>query len=576
MSTVDNLRETGILIRRVFELLDANPGGLTIKVLLDRIGAPMFPREREGGNHNEEILRRSCIAPLNAGWLTCRHGYHLSISASGKAAYSRYADPVDFMIEAGRLSTKGWLSIRFPKSYYFAGKFKDQLLVEFRAVQRIGVKQLLGRTFKAPADWQRVLPVQTPRRVNIQGLVEESVLAHLGSAGVPYAEGGHAVYLPTDSIRQSAFSVIADDYPPDAGLKIVKNPGGANDSHYVNNTAKGDSRIHLGLVHNHANLTLVANLLYSKGVGPRLYDLVELQCGNQLFTAYVMEHISGGVPPLSECEAGIQKLRELEDQGLIRVILPEGFDDEEFECPNCCNNAFTNEKGEFKYIDFQNFILVNYQSYLKNIAVEATAASHFGDTSFLRGGRYLYQSVPGVNRPGKRSIEVRIGVLEKLLESTGVSVRDRLVLDIGCNIGMMMSQYLKLGASWCHGWDRAQVTPHTEKLLLALGCTRFSISGGDIAASQPLENDVPPFLKPQLPGCVVSYLAVRGHLGWLDALTRIPWKFLIYEGHEGETREDFEQYVKQFSAVANFKIGGVTSYVDGDSDERTLAILLRN
>ena len=46
--------------------------------------------------------------------------------------------------------------------------------------------------------------------------------------------------------------------------------------------------------------------------------------------------------------------------------------------------------------------------------------------------------------------------------------------------------------------------------------------------------------------------------------------------HEGETRQDFEQYIKQFSAVANFKIAGVTSYVDGDSDERTLAILLRN
>ena len=304
--------------------------------------------------------------------------------------------------------------------------------------------------------------------------------------------------------------------------------------------------------------------------------MVELQCGDQLFTAYVIEHISGGVPPLSECEAGIQKLRELEDQGLIRVILPEGFNDEEFECPNCCNNALTNEKGEFRYIDFQNFILVNYESYLKRVAVEASEASHFGDTSFLRGGRYLYQSVPGVNCPGKRGIEVRIGVLEKLSESIGVSAKDRLVLDIGCNIGMMMGQYLKLGASWCHGWDRAQVTPHTEKLLLALGCTRFSISGGDIAASQPLENDVPPFLKPQLPGCVVSYLAVRGHLGWLDALARIPWKFLIYEGHEGETREDFEQYIKQFSAVANFEIGGVTSYVDGDSDERTLAILLRN
>jgi hypothetical protein len=236
----------------------------------------------------------------------------------------------------------------------------------------------------------------------------------------------------------------------------------------------------------------------------------------------------------------------------------------------------TDDQGNFKYIDFQNFVLINYDSYLRSVALEATDASHFGDASFLRGGRYLYQSVPGLNLPGKRSIDQRMDVIRGALEAAGVSVADRLVLDIGCNIGMMMAQYLKLGARWCHGWDRAYLTPHTEKLLLALGCTRFSTSGGDISTSQPLEDNLPPFLRRHLDGCVISYLAVRGHLGWLDELSRIPWKFLIYEGHEGETQEEFEEYVKQFSVVADFKIGNLTSYLDGDSDERTLAILLRN
>jgi hypothetical protein len=322
-------------------------------------------------------------------------------------------------------------------------------------------------------------------------------------------------------------------------------------------------------------LTLVANLLFCKGVGARFFDLIELQCGDQLFTAYVIQHVSGEVPSMYECEKGIKKLRALEQQKFIKVIVPKGFKDEEFECPTCNSNARTNEDGEFRYVDIQNFILVKYESYLKSIAVEATKASHFGDKSFLRGGRYLYQSVPGVNLPGKRSIEDRIKLVEKLMNSTGVSVEGRLVLDVGCNIGMMMAHYLRLGAHWCHGWDRRHITPYTERLLLALGCTRFSTTGGDITGSQNIESDVPIFLKKHLDGCVISYLAIRGHLGWLEALSRIQWKFLIYEGHEGETHKEFEQHILQFKALSNFLVGGVVKYEDGDSDARILSILLR-
>jgi hypothetical protein len=141
---------------------------------------------------------------------------------------------------------------------------------------------------------------------------------------------------------------------------------------------------------------------------------------------------------------------------------------------------------------------------------------------------------------------------------------------------MMFAQYLALGALWCHGWDRAFVTPHTERLLLALGCTRFSLTGGDIAQSQSLDTDVPHFVHQALDGCVISYLAVRGHLGWLDALARLPWSFLIYEGHESDTSEDFETFMKQLGTMVRFRIAGVRDYSDGDSDSRTIAILIRD
>jgi hypothetical protein len=577
-------RRSGELARKLFEILQEHPEGLSGKAILAQLEETL-PANGKGTNqehalllwkHFEEMTRAS-VATIKAGWVLNNRDWW-AVTDEGKEAYARFTDPEKFIVEAGRRSSKGWVSVNFPRAYFTAGKFKDQLTAEYRAVRRIGLRQLFGKAFGSNASWQEILPLQTPRRIKIPDLkltTFDDLLNYLNSTGATYAQGGHAIYLSPSSLRRSAFRELTTNYPPDAGLKIVKEQGGVDESSYIHGTSKGDSLIHLKSVHQHRHLTLVANLLFAQGLGARLYDLIELDCGGHLWTAYVVEHVGGSTPSLQECEAGIARIRELDAQGLIRVILPEGFDDEEFECPSCCNNALTSERGEFRYIDFQNFMLVNYESFLTETAVRAVEKSHFGDTSVVRGGRYLYQSVPGVNLPGKRSVEERMPVIKQLMNKAGVSVENRLALDLGCNIGMMMAQYLKLGAKWCHGWDRAYVTPHTEKLLLALGCTRFSTTGGDISQQQPVEENLPAFLRPSLEGCVISYLAVRGHLGWLDAFSRIPWSFLIYEGHEGETQDEFEQHMAQFRELVNFKLAGVQTYRDGDSDERTLAILLR-
>lgn len=575
MGTETRLR-TSVLVRKVFTLLLDKPEGLPIGAIVEEIAKTDELSERKIDQFGE--VMRGCVAPIKAGWLHAG-AHHVILTEEGRKAYELYQDPAQFLEEAARRSARGWLSLHFPKPYYVAGKLKDQLVAEVRAARRIGLGGLMGKAFGNNAPWEQILPIQKPRRVSLQNLNladEDSLRAYLGTENISYDEGGHAVYLAPESFRASLFGPLAAGYPSDAGLKIVKGKGGIDGGGYISEPTKGDSQIHLRLVHNHRHLTLVANLLYARDVGARLYDLIEIEGVDCLWTAYVIQHVNGAVPSLAVCEAGIEKLRQMEAEGLMKVILPTGFDDEEFECPRCSDNVFADADGKFRYIDFQNFLLTNYESYLKSVALEATEASHFGDSSVLRGGRYLYQSVPGLSLPSKRSIEQRMEVFRGALTAAGVSVEGRLMLDVGCNIGMMMGQYLKLGAAWCHGWDRKHLVPHTERLLLALGCTRFSTTGTDIASTQPMESDLPEFLRPKLEDCAISYLAVRGHLGWLDALARIPWKFLIYEGHEGETQLDFEQYVKEFQALTNFKVGHVTSYVDGDSDERTLAILVRN
>ena len=87
-------------------------------------------------------------------------------------------------------------------------------------------------------------------------------------------------------------------------------------------------------------------------------------------------------------------------------------------------------------------------------------------------------------------------------------------------------------------------------------------------------DDLPVHVRTSLDGCVISYLAVRGHLDWLDALKQIPWSFLIYEGHEGETPREFETYLQTLRSLTNIEPGPQSTYIDGDSEERTVAILL--
>jgi hypothetical protein len=41
----------------------------------------------------------------------------VSLSPAGKPAYERYEDPVEFMLQAGKRSFKGWFAVHFSSSY---------------------------------------------------------------------------------------------------------------------------------------------------------------------------------------------------------------------------------------------------------------------------------------------------------------------------------------------------------------------------------------------------------------------------------------------------------------------------
>lgn len=465
---------------------------------------------------------------------------------------------------------------RFPEAYGTVRQAAEPLLREVRFLSKVGLGVVIRRSVKK-TPWQSELPLQSRLRVDARDLTMatlDELRRHLDERHVQYAEGAHTIYLSPLAVAQTAFAAVSGRYPPGVGLKIVKNPLESGQSQYIHKV--GQSRIHRAVTYSPKTLILAANLLHLYGIGPRLYDFVELGVGDSGWVGYVVAHCAGPALDLEECQRGVRRIAELQHEGLITIIAPGGFGHPDFTCPACGGNALADtDTGSFQYVDFQNFLLENYERFLSDLGSRAGRDTHFGDETVFRGGRYLYQSIPGLDLPAKRSTEVRASFLRALLDEAHVSLHDRIVLDYGCNLGMMMGQYLKLGARWCHGWDFPPVVAHAERLLLAMGCTRFSVAGVELSQGFEGTATLPAFLAPALPGCVVSYLAMRRHIGWADDLSRLPWHAAILEGHEDEPEPVFLEQLHELGRRVRFRVGARKRIKDGDSGERFAAVLVR-
>jgi hypothetical protein len=461
--------------------------------------------------------------------------------------------------------------VRTPGLFNVARASKDRAMIEYRMLRSLRPLTLMGRLVGRRQNWQHVLPLQKPLFYELPaGATGEQLMSDLlRTEGVSL--GGHVAYLSPEIWRRSQLRFIATYYPPDAGLKIVRAKGAIDDGRYI--LGSHHSRLQAWLMYPHRLMVLVANALARFDLGPRLYDLTEIRDGADTWVAYVVQHVPNAEPTSDECARGILSLRSLAKSRILVPINPDGFNHPDFACPGCSGNAKTSEQGKFKYIDFQNFVLGNYGKFLATSSRSASEASHFGQSSVFRGGKYLYQSVPTVRAVAKRDVRSRMSLFQRLLADYGLTLHEKYVLDVGCNLGMMMGEYLALGARWCHGWDKPEVVKHANNLLLALGCTRYSLTGVDLQREHSLLADLP--RTSHGAQFVLSYLAVRGHLGWLTELRSIPWKFMLYEGHEGEDLETTYSHLRQLSQLVAVDVVCSATAKDGDSGPRQIAIVRR-
>lgn len=448
----------------------------------------------------------------------------------------------------------------------FAG-LQRELTALFRfAPQLIG----LGAAQNEKA-WLDALPVQQPLRVDAVAatptLNPQQIKAWCKARQLAFIEGSDAIYLPPASWRATPLGPVLPEYPANAGLKIVQHAG--------NSDAPVGSRLNSS----HRLQTLTFNYLHAHGLAPRLYDLIEIRDGSRTtWTVYVVEHLTGAPLQPGDCETVAGRLQSLARNGPIQLADGVAWTDADFQPPDCNGKIIRDaQSGRLAYLDAHRFVLDGYGSYLRDLALSVTELSHFGGRSRLLGGKsgtFLYQEFPGLDQPAKRSPRARLQAWDPLLQRAGISIEGKTVFDVGCNLGLMGAEYLRRGVRWIHGWDRAEVVEAANKVLLSVGCTRFSLTGGMLDADTNLFAQIPDHLKDVgNDGAILSYLSVRDHIGWLPGLADLPWRYMLYEGHQ-EDRQ-IETYIAELNARIPVRLLTTDRVSDGVVGTHDIALIER-
>ncbi|HEY6138970.1 MAG TPA: restriction endonuclease [Thermoanaerobaculia bacterium] len=103
-------KRVGELARGVFTVLLPHAEGLQAKTVLERMWDVVPPTDFERQNYPanpeirryEKMVRFATISSVKAGWLIKNKGLW-SVTEEGRAAYTRFKDPYEFIREAGRL-----------------------------------------------------------------------------------------------------------------------------------------------------------------------------------------------------------------------------------------------------------------------------------------------------------------------------------------------------------------------------------------------------------------------------------------------------------------------------------------
>lgn len=390
-------------------------------------------------------------------------------------------------------------------------------------------RQLDGR---GGSRWQQsTLRFDTP----LYSSDPDALLAELQSKGLAVQQGRHTMYVGPQPGLEAALGPVVRAYPPKCGFKILKRFAAPAQAQYLYETdVSGESAL-MGTIFEQA---LAGAALAHYDLGPRVIDVVHLRGGHQGastdLTAIVVEHVHGRAPTHDDHRHLLHRLDALRDDGRLALANPGVYACSDFDAPGCNGNLLVTPGGELRYVDAQAFMF-DLDAVTDEVVERHREVLHFGDRlGTVRSGQgFLYQGLPGRADVGRRDPDERWQRLDPLLREHGLSVADRVVFDVCCNAGLMMTGALRRGARWAVGWDLPEVAAASGQLLPLLGAGRSTVIGKPVTEEADLAADVPPWLAGSH-DAVCLFLAAWHHVGFPPGVGDLPWQYLVYEGREHE------------------------------------------
>lgn len=384
---------------------------------------------------------------------------------------------------------------------------------------------------------------------------------------IQFQEGIHSIYLPPQPNLSAILGPASEFYPSEAGFKIIKRPAQHRDSAGQSAQEGTDAQ--------EFNAALVLNALK---LGPRVYDFTELRAPGVTLPCLVVQHVEGTAVCGSEAtQFQIKAKSVLRNHGIEMAMWPNGNGAGNGRNGRESAKARVVERaadGLPVYLGSGQCGVTDRQKVLDSLLISGQDRFHFGRTRLHRRERYLYQSVPGV-RGGKRDMRDRWLQFARMLDTAGIGLAGRPVLDICCNAGMMLALSLHQGSSWALGWDLPEVAAAAEQVQLLLGNTRLQCFGARLSQDYRLSKDVPVHIRKALNGSAVFFLAAWRYVGFLEDLANIPWTVLVFEGHEKDTADDTRRNYAVMQSRWNCKLFASERMSDGDCGERDIALFVR-
>ncbi len=364
----------------------------------------------------------------------------------------------------------------------------------------------------------------------------------LRAQGMIINPGENTMYLPPQERLNVIFGDWVHLYPPDAGIKILRDlrPPDQASYQWISCCCRGEAAV----IGTPSDQLLTTNFLYASGLSPRVYDLCCLRSGSAKFTAFVVRHIAGRTPDEVDAQKFLARLITVLDSTDLKTVHPTWHKTAEFIFPTIRGNLLVHrDTDEPLYVDFQPFRICDTVRWRRAILDVGTDVRYFGDEPLSGWDRSRSRSIVEGAKNGNGDMTKRSVIILDQLRRQGFMVEGRLILHVGCNIGIMMAQTLYDGALWSIGWDLPAIVRYTEPFLLSLGLTRFSLIAVEPDGIYRLWEDVPDSLRPHLSESVVFLSAGRQHRGVMDSLLQLPWRVVVYEGVERENLEDLKSHI---------------------------------